>query len=154
MEDVRDNAERSLFQLQNEKASLSQRVTELDEGQRVALTKCIELEEQKDKLHSSIGDIRRKYEDAVAAMHELGRENQSLQVECTRLKGRKWAQDEEVNECSACGKPFGLTQRKHHCRSCGEIFCQDCSAKSASLVGAKKPVRVCDSCFVEIQGRM
>lgn len=153
LESLRETAERNLFQLQNERSSTALRISQLEDESRVALTRCIELEDQKDKLQNSIGEIRRKYEDSVAAMHELGRENQTLQVECTRLKTRKWAVDEETNDCAACGKTFGLTQRKHHCRQCGEIFCQECSAKTASIVAAKKPVRVCDSCFVEIQGR-
>ena len=44
---------------------------------------------------------RRKLDDAQAALHELGRENQFIQVELTKLTGRKWIDDSEVSECKA-----------------------------------------------------
>ena len=33
-----------------------------------------------EKLHETISDLRRKLEDSQSALHELGRENQTLQV--------------------------------------------------------------------------
>ena len=116
LEIARESVQRSLHQLQTEKTAISGRIAELDEEKRVSLTRCVELEGEKEKLQTGVADIRRKYEDSLAAMHELGRENQTLQVECARLKSRKWAGDEETQDCAACGKAFGLTQRKHHCR--------------------------------------
>lgn len=51
--------------------------------------------------------------------------------------------------CHRCRTEFGLVVRKHHCRACGQIFCQKCSAKVCTLpkYGIEKEVRVCDSCF-------
>jgi hypothetical protein len=37
-----------------------------------------------------------------------------------------WKPDEMANECSLCGLRFGLFVRKHHCRKCGEIYCNSC----------------------------
>ena len=35
--------------------------------------------------------------------------------------------DNNVNYCYICRAQFSLTNRKHHCRSCGRIFCGVCS---------------------------
>ena len=46
---------------------------------------------------------------------------------------------------------FSITNRKHHCRNCGQIFCADCSGKQATMPNYKKPQRVCEPCFGELQ---
>lgn len=35
---------------------------------------------------------------------------------------------------------------QHHCRNCGEIYCQSCSDNTMPLPSSAKPVRVCDAC--------
>lgn len=54
--------------------------------------------------------------------------------------------------CHRCRSDFSLTNRKHHCRNCGQIFCSKCSGKVSALphFGIEKEVRVCDSCFDSI----
>ena len=37
-----------------------------------------------------------------------------------------WTADEAVTHCSKCGVEFTWLLRRHHCRSCGEIFCYKC----------------------------
>ncbi len=51
--------------------------------------------------------------------------------------------------CHRCRVEFGIVQRKHHCRACGQIFCNKCSSKECTLprFGIEKEVRVCDACF-------
>ena len=34
-----------------------------------------------------------------------------------------WIQDEAVTKCMKCDIEFTITERKHHCRDCGKIFC-------------------------------
>jgi len=60
-----------------------------------------------------------------------------------------WVPDSEASRCSSCDDTFTLLKRKHHCRYCGQIFCQSCTAKSAVLnfTKTKSPVRVCDGCY-------
>lgn len=54
--------------------------------------------------------------------------------------------------CSHCRVPFTFTQRKHHCRHCGKIFCAQCSAKTCTVpkFGFEKEVRVCDVCYTAL----
>uniref|UniRef100_A0A1I7XSE2 Hepatocyte growth factor-regulated tyrosine kinase substrate n=1 Tax=Heterorhabditis bacteriophora TaxID=37862 RepID=A0A1I7XSE2_HETBA len=56
---------------------------------------------------------------------------------------------QDGNECFRCRSEFGLITRKHHCRACGQIFCDKCSSKEMTLpqFGIEKEVRVCDACF-------
>lgn len=39
----------------------------------------------------------------------------------------QWEQDENVINCKLCVKDFSVARRKHHCRRCGGIFCNECS---------------------------
>jgi len=38
-----------------------------------------------------------------------------------------WAPEDVVKLCPNCAKSFNLTRRRHHCRLCGCIMCNDCS---------------------------
>ncbi len=72
-------------------------------------------------------------------------------MELTKQSGRKWADDAEATNCNKCSGQFTLTNRKHHCRNCGQIFCAECSSRQAAMPNYKKPQRVCDLCHAELQ---
>ncbi|XP_051650311.1 lateral signaling target protein 2 homolog [Manacus candei] len=61
----------------------------------------------------------------------------------------EWVPDSTCSQCSACRSPFTLLRRRHHCRSCGKIFCARCSPHAAALphYSHTKPVRVCTHCY-------
>lgn len=39
----------------------------------------------------------------------------------------EWTQDDLVKLCPFCAKSFSIARRRHHCRSCGAILCNNCS---------------------------
>jgi hypothetical protein len=56
-----------------------------------------------------------------------------------------WELDKEVSECRDCRKPFGVVARRHHCRNCGGIFCDECTIVNADIMGVKMD-RCCKGC--------
>ncbi|MBN3271894.1 ZFYV1 protein, partial [Polyodon spathula] len=61
-----------------------------------------------------------------------------------------WRPNADITACSGCEKLFEEPERKHHCRACGEGFCQACSSKTMPVPErgwGSAPVRVCDSCY-------
>jgi len=38
-----------------------------------------------------------------------------------------WIDEDLVKLCPTCAKGFNIARRKHHCRLCGSVMCQDCS---------------------------
>lgn len=61
----------------------------------------------------------------------------------------EWAEGEV---CHRCRVAFGVIQRRHHCRACGQVFCQQCSSKVSTLpkFGIEKEVRVCEACYEQV----
>nr|XP_018667370.1 zinc finger protein ZF2 isoform X4 [Ciona intestinalis] len=117
---------------------------------RALLERCLNAEQQVEQLQVNINQLVKKLDDAHSAMHELGRENQALQVKHTTTISKKWTDDRSTAECRACNRAFSITVRKHHCRHCGEIFCGECSSRTATVAASKNPVRVCERCYDDL----
>lgn len=66
------------------------------------------------------------------------------------LKPSVWVPDEEASECRLCEVSFTFFRRRHHCRACGQVVCNDCSMKRriVARVNPTNLVRVCDLCSV------
>ncbi|CDP07369.1 unnamed protein product [Coffea canephora] len=67
-----------------------------------------------------------------------------------------WIPDEAASKCTACGTDFNAFVRKHHCRNCGDIFCDKCTHGRIALTADQNApaVRVCDRCMVEVSHRL
>lgn len=62
----------------------------------------------------------------------------------------RWVPDGEVIFCQICRVEFDWFVRKHHCRHCGNIFCETCASEKLYLpLGFKyqDPQRVCKTCY-------
>ncbi|EKF31453.1 hypothetical protein MOQ_004712 [Trypanosoma cruzi marinkellei] len=76
---------------------------------------------------------RRAFRDAENKLM-LAEQRILLQME-TLLHGRPqagrhyWQSNESVTHCTRCGKLFSITVRKHHCRRCGILLCNDCCSQ-------------------------
>lgn len=127
------------------------------------------------KLRVELDKMRTQWTEAQTTLEELGIQLSVSKLKVNELEDRErrqkqlrssdlslqspsevgsagiWAPDSIATHCTACSKEFGLTRRKHHCRSCGEIFCKGCSEHTLPLLNDQgqlgKPVRVCDRCF-------
>jgi hypothetical protein len=74
---------------------------------------------------------------ADAAQGEV--EAMEIQQALGPLKDRKeWSPDADARECQGCSVAFSMFWRRHHCRSCGGVFCANCAPK--------RVVRLCNAC--------
>ncbi|XP_068189719.1 RUN and FYVE domain-containing protein 2 isoform X1 [Antennarius striatus] len=96
-------------------------------------TICEDQEQALEELGFKLSESKMKIEDIKEA-------NKALQG------GQVWLKDKDASHCKLCEKEFSISRRKHHCRNCGEIFCNSCSDNELPLPASPKPVRVCDTC--------
>jgi tetratricopeptide (TPR) repeat protein len=94
-------------------------------------------------------NLRRETTDIEAS--ELTVRNRLTEAErqcedCAIPRQVPWQKDSEVSSCTKCKSAFGLFKRKHHCRVCGLIFCDSCSATRVRPPGFSESIRVCESC--------
>ncbi|KAK2573825.1 RUN and FYVE domain-containing protein 2, partial [Acropora cervicornis] len=90
----------------------------------------------------------------VLQVHE-GPEFNKAERSSRTITATHWVKAIERTHCSerSCGKKFSLRVRKHHCRRCGEVFCNQCSQfkRRLSLLAIPDPngvsYRVCKRCF-------
>ncbi|GAA5799820.1 hypothetical protein HPULCUR_005239 [Helicostylum pulchrum] len=79
----------------------------------------------------------------------------SLSRILNRLRGESidsnkdfWMPDEQCRECFDCNAPFNIFRRKHHCRTCGKIFCSKCLGNS---IRTSHSLRVCNNCYTKFE---
>ncbi|XP_077975617.1 FYVE and coiled-coil domain-containing protein 1-like isoform X2 [Styela clava] len=107
---------------------------EMEEMQSVSSelkAKLIQLLQEKDALWKECDELRYL---------------QKLQEEGEGVEG-KWMEDQEARYCLYCGTQFNFIIRKHHCRLCGKIFCNDCSKQWIITKKDGKHERCCLSCL-------
>lgn len=69
------------------------------------------------------------------------------QLRSNLLSKEFWMRDENAKDCFHCGEPFSTFRRKHHCRTCGQIFDSKCTLLiSGAQFGQPGSIRVCKPC--------
>ncbi|KAF2207477.1 hypothetical protein CERZMDRAFT_119048 [Cercospora zeae-maydis SCOH1-5] len=78
---------------------------------------------------------------------------QTLHPKRRVLDKKFWMQDEGAKVCFSCGQSFSTFRRKHHCRTCGQIFDAKCtSLHPGRQFGQVSDVRLCKPCESMILG--
>lgn len=97
-------------------------------------------------------------------VNEKPKSSTGLDMGVQRRTRGKWVDDASVTQCARCKSAFGVWNRRHHCRKCGDAYCNDCTSRRAVIplditipeptygTNADRdpslPLRVCDNCFV------
>uniref|UniRef100_H3AXT9 RUN and FYVE domain containing 2 n=1 Tax=Latimeria chalumnae TaxID=7897 RepID=H3AXT9_LATCH len=116
------------------------------------------------RLQEENTQLKRICEEQEQALQELGFKLSESKLKIEDIKeankvlqggggGQGWLKDKDATHCKLCEKEFSLSRRKHHCRNCGEIFCNACSDNELPLPSSPKPVRVCDTCHAMLLQR-
>lgn len=60
-----------------------------------------------------------------------------------------WIPDKEADVCMRCNlAKFTLVNRRHHCRNCGLVICNECSKNKYVLPSqSNEALRVCNTCY-------
>jgi hypothetical protein len=114
-----------------------------------------------------MGDTSLSPEDLVDALirHGLGTRDRQYSSGRQNLvaKDAQWKADSKVTKCEekGCTTSFNFITRRHHCRSCGGIFCDAHTKKRRTLRnplteggradGTVADCRVCDSCASKVE---
>ncbi|KAI7805570.1 RUN and FYVE domain-containing protein 2 isoform X3 [Triplophysa rosa] len=112
------------------------------------------LKKEFHRLQDENSQLKGICEDQEQALEELGCKLSESKLKIEDIKeankalqgGQVWLKDKDATHCKLCEKEFSISRRKHHCRNCGEIFCNMCSDNELPLPASPKPVRVCDTC--------
>ncbi|XP_011255857.1 protein RUFY3 isoform X2 [Camponotus floridanus] len=141
---------------------ISQLHQEIDQLKRVS-ERYLTLQEEYYALKEVCSEQERTLEElggqlsaaklAAVELREAADNAQQQQQSALQEGSVTWANDRLVTQCKGCSREFNMTRRKHHCRNCGNIFCNACSDNTTVLPNSAKPVRVCDECYVLLVSR-
>lgn len=158
-EELRNNNERINNELKQERATgqtssltveeqnskigeLTQKLLALENELREARP----YKEMVNKLTVKCADYEQSLEEVGLQLREAQLESENLRENSSVFLDSQWMDSKQVKECASCQQLFSLTRRKHHCRLCGNVFCQACSDNKMELASSSKPARVCDTC--------
>lgn len=134
-------------------------------NRKILLSKCF-ISNAKDNVNSFLiqspaksfvvqtRDEKEKKEWIDAINDAIQRNRESFSAAGVRMVAPLWTPDAERSTCQKCDAMFSLIFRRHHCRSCGDVVCDNCSTHRFLLLhlDTKKEVRVCDACYKTLSG--
>ena len=91
-------------------------------------------------------DILVDYESLLQA----GEKDKVIRHEAIEVPQKQfWMPDRYCKVCYACEEAFTMYRRRHHCRMCGQIFCNSCSSHyiDGKLFNTVGLVRSCKLCY-------
>ena len=106
--------------------------------------------------------------EIMAGGGSSGKKAQEISIEQRSAAARanpRWVPNNEAPNCMICDETFGMFKRKHHCRRCGWMVCEECSKEKLTLnrwLESEEPhnlrddssggaLRVCDMCYRDAQ---
>ncbi|CAH1108500.1 unnamed protein product [Psylliodes chrysocephalus] len=115
------------------------------------LTEAIKtLERQNNELINRVTSLQQELDNTETVQQDFVRLSQSLQIQLEKIRESdnevRWQHDEDVDECPNCHTGFSSSKRKQHCKHCGQIFCQNCLARTVLSGPHSRPSKVCDVC--------
>nr|CAB3247743.1 ZF(FYVE)-6 zinc finger protein 6 [Phallusia mammillata] len=124
---------------------------ELDEARLKVMEASTEQVQLQDTITSQdidIENLKEKVTQLLLDKDTLWKEGENLKSRTNELEESldeiNWVRDDDVTKCLSCGSQFSLTNRKHHCRMCGKIFCKSCSENW--ILKNNQRIRVCRDC--------
>ncbi|KAF8373197.1 hypothetical protein PRIPAC_79626, partial [Pristionchus pacificus] len=117
------------------------------------------IKEENVKVKRELEETKGRMEELEKTLEEIGGRLSESQLAVIDLKEElipavAWEDDAGVNGCRVCRGIFTITNRKHHCRRCGLIFCKSCSSGRVRLPSLPNPVRVCDGCMDHLKASL
>jgi len=134
---AKEEADRLALEAQKEIERIAKETRE--EAERLAAEEAKKAEEEQRMKEEEEARNKQKFAEEQARIKEL-KQNKTW----VERKTEAWVLDSNRKECHACKGPFKVTFRRHHCRVCGDIFCDDCSPK---LVYKGVQIRMCKPCL-------
>nr|XP_037279461.1 FYVE and coiled-coil domain-containing protein 1-like isoform X2 [Rhipicephalus microplus] len=108
-------------------------------------------EDQLAQLKVDTVELKKKIVKLVKEKDLLWKQNDSLQFLQKLQATDKWMDNNETDCCLQCSAVFTFTLRKHHCRLCGRIYCNNCCCNWLMTTASSRPARVCNACAFQHQ---
>ena len=89
----------------------------------------LQLENRFVRLVDGMITLHQKYTGSIIYNLKMKSEVSKLERTVT-----PWREDRSVLFCNICSEPFGLLLRKHHCRLCGMIVCDDVTRNCSNQI--------------------
>ncbi|KAI7801616.1 putative RUN and FYVE domain-containing protein 1, partial [Triplophysa rosa] len=132
-------------ELQREQDNSAELRTQLQQLQGLQ-TELLELRQEKKQLQQLCEEQEKALQEMGLHLSQSKLKMEDFKEVNNALKGHAWLKDDEATNCKQCQKEFSISRRKHHCRNCGDIYCNSCSSNELALSSYPRPVRVCDIC--------